>query len=105
MKKNASLAAISHTLLITLLLLLLSSCDKAQNSPAVPAQPPAPPPANVKIAQPLSQQVTEWDEFTGRIEAVNTVEVRARVSGYSSGVVTSPNCNCWLEGYYQNEPW
>lgn len=67
--------------LITLSL-LLSGCDKAQQSPAVPAQPPVPPPANVKIAQPLSQQVTEWDEFTGRIEAVNTVEVRARVSGY-----------------------
>jgi len=68
-------------MLITLLL-LLSGCDKPQESPAAPVQPPVPPPANVKIAQPLSQQVTEWDEFTGRIEAVNTVEVRARVSGY-----------------------
>jgi multidrug efflux system membrane fusion protein len=37
---------------------------------------------NVKIAQPLSQEVTEWDEYTGRIEAVNSVDVRARVSGY-----------------------
>jgi multidrug efflux system membrane fusion protein len=37
---------------------------------------------NVKIAQPLSQEVTEWDEYTGHIEAVNSVEVRARVSGY-----------------------
>ena len=36
----------------------------------------------VKIAQPLSQEVIEWDEYTGRIEAVNSVEVRARVSGY-----------------------
>jgi multidrug efflux system membrane fusion protein len=68
-------------MLITLLL-LMSGCDKSQELPAVLAQPPAPPPAKVKIAQPLSQQVTEWDEFTGRIEAVNTVEVRARVSGY-----------------------
>lgn len=75
MKKTARLSALSHTLLTTLL--LLSGCDKPQEQPA-----PAPPPANVKIAQPLSQQVTEWDEFTGRIEAVNTVEVRARVSGY-----------------------
>jgi len=68
-------------MLITLLL-LLSGCDKPQESPAAPVQPPVPPPAKVKIAQPLSRQVTEWDEFTGRIEAVNTVEVRARVSGY-----------------------
>jgi len=68
-------------MLITFLL-LLSGCDKPQKSPVAPVQPSVPPPANVKIAQPLSQQVTEWDEFTGRIEAVNTVEVRARVSGY-----------------------
>ncbi|MGZ5526409.1 MAG: efflux RND transporter periplasmic adaptor subunit [Methylomonas sp.] len=46
---------------------------------AAPKQGPLP---NVKIAQPLSQQVTEWDEYTGRIEAVNSVDVRARVSGY-----------------------
>jgi multidrug efflux system membrane fusion protein len=65
------------------LLLLLSGCNKPQDSTAAPAQQPAPPPpAKVKIAQPLSQQVTEWDEYTGRIEAVNSVDVRARASGY-----------------------
>ncbi|MGB4498117.1 MAG: efflux RND transporter periplasmic adaptor subunit [Methylococcaceae bacterium] len=67
-------------ILLTLFLLLLSGCDKPQNSSATPVQ--LPPPAKVKIAQPLNQKITEWDEFTGRIEAVNTVEVRARVSGY-----------------------
>jgi multidrug efflux system membrane fusion protein len=77
MKNLPHLSAVFITLL-----LLLSGCDKPQELPAASAQPPAPPLANVKIAQPLSQQVTEWDEFTGRIEAVNTVEVRARVSGY-----------------------
>jgi multidrug efflux system membrane fusion protein len=71
------------TLLITLFLVLMSGCDKPQNASVVapPAQP-APPPSKAKIAQPLNQKITEWDEFTGRIEAVNTVEVRARVSGY-----------------------
>jgi multidrug efflux system membrane fusion protein len=69
-------------ILLTLFFLLLSGCDKPQNTSAKPVQPPSPPPAKVKIAQPLSQKITEWDEFTGRIEAVNTVEVRARVSGY-----------------------
>ena len=39
-------------------------------------------PPSVKIAQPLAQDVTEWDEYTGRIEAVSSVDVRARVSGY-----------------------
>ena len=83
MKKISSLSAVSpyiispQYMLITVLLLLLNSCDKSQNPVTVPAHP-----AKVKIAQPLSQQVTEWDEYTGRIEAVNAVEVRARVSGY-----------------------
>ncbi|WP_246246900.1 efflux RND transporter periplasmic adaptor subunit [Candidatus Methylobacter favarea] len=36
----------------------------------------------VTVAQPLSQEVTDWDEYTGRIEAVNSVDVRARVGGY-----------------------
>lgn len=81
MKKIFHLSAVSHRVVL-ITLLLLSGCDKSQNPANSPAQPPAPPPAKVKIAQPLSQQVTEWDEFTGRIEAVNTVEVRARVSGY-----------------------
>jgi multidrug efflux system membrane fusion protein len=69
-------------ILLTLFFLLLSGCDKPQNASAAPVQPPSPPPAKVKIAQSLSQKITEWDEFTGRIEAVNTVEVRPRVSGY-----------------------
>jgi membrane fusion protein, multidrug efflux system len=69
-------------LLITLLLLLLNGCQKAENPTASLAAKAAPPPAKVKIAQPLTQQVTEWDEYTGRIEAVNSVDVRARVSGY-----------------------
>jgi multidrug efflux system membrane fusion protein len=38
------------------------------------------------VAEVLFKDVTEWDEFTGRLEAVNTVAVRPRVSGYVSGV-------------------
>ena len=37
---------------------------------------------NVKVAQPLSHEVIEWDEYTGRIEAVNSVDIRSRVSGF-----------------------
>jgi RND family efflux transporter MFP subunit len=40
----------------------------------------------VSVAQPLSKAVTDWDEYTGRLEAVQTVEVRARVSGYLQSV-------------------
>ena len=38
------------------------------------------------VAKVAPQDVTEWDEFTGRLEAVNSVSVRPRVSGYVSAV-------------------
>jgi len=44
--------------------------------------PTAPPPQEVYVALPVVQQITDTDVFTGRTEAVNTVEVRARVTGY-----------------------
>jgi multidrug efflux system membrane fusion protein len=50
------------------------------------AQPGAPPPPKVTVATVVEQPVTEWDEFTGRLEAVDTVAVRPRVSGYVSKV-------------------
>ena len=41
---------------------------------------PAPP--NVSVAQVVSRDVRQWDEFTGRVTAVETVELRPRVTGY-----------------------
>jgi multidrug efflux system membrane fusion protein len=67
-------------LLTAFTLFALSGCGSHDNSASKAAPPPQTP--NVKIAQPVSQTVTEWDEYTGHIEAVNSVEVRARVSGY-----------------------
>ncbi|HEY8875911.1 MAG TPA: efflux RND transporter periplasmic adaptor subunit [Roseateles sp.] len=43
-----------------------------------PAAPPATP---VSVAQVVSQEVSAWNEFSGRLEAVDRVDVRARVSG------------------------
>ena len=43
------------------------------------AQAPPPP---VTVAHPLAKRITQWDEFSGRFEAVQSVEVRARVSGF-----------------------
>lgn len=40
----------------------------------------------VVVANPEVRRVTNWDEYTGRIEAVDRVEVRARVSGYLESV-------------------
>jgi multidrug efflux system membrane fusion protein len=50
------------------------------------AQPAEPPPPKVSVSQVVFRDVAEWDEFTGRLEAVNTVAVRPRVSGYVSAV-------------------
>jgi RND family efflux transporter MFP subunit len=42
----------------------------------------APPPPQVSVATVLERRVKDWDEFTGRFQAVETVEIRPRVSGY-----------------------
>ncbi len=39
-------------------------------------------PDEVYVAAPISRPVEIWDDFTARIEAVKSVEVRARVDGY-----------------------
>jgi RND family efflux transporter MFP subunit len=57
--------------------LLLSGCGKSNSG----AQS-APPPPQVSVAQVLEKNVQDWDEFTGRLQAVETVEIRPRVSGY-----------------------
>jgi multidrug efflux system membrane fusion protein len=41
-----------------------------------------PPPAQVSVAKVIEKQVHPWDEYTGRIAAVDSVELRPRVSGY-----------------------
>ena len=51
----------------------------------VSASAQAPNPA-VDVAKPLVQTVREWDQYTGRFEAVERIEIRARVSGYLNSV-------------------
>ena len=55
---------------------VLSACSGGH------AQTGAPPPPEVSVAPVLVKQVSQWDEFSGRIEAVQSVELRPRVSGY-----------------------
>jgi RND family efflux transporter MFP subunit len=45
-----------------------------------PAPPPEVPPS-VEVATPLSQRVADWDDYSGRFEPVDSVDVRPRVSG------------------------
>lgn len=68
-----------HLMLLLALSLVSSGCGSTSESAPALAQTP---PSKVKVAQPLQQQTTEWDEYTGRVEAVNAVDIRARVSGY-----------------------
>lgn len=61
--------------LALLAVLVLSACGKA------PEQAAAMPASKVSVAKVLEQPVNEWDEFTGRLEAPETVQIRPRVSG------------------------
>jgi RND family efflux transporter MFP subunit len=66
--------------LILVAALALSGCG---DKPAAPAAAAAPP---VTVAQPVKRTVTDWDEYTGRFEAVEEVQIRARVGGFVTSV-------------------
>jgi multidrug efflux system membrane fusion protein len=59
---------------VAALALLVAACEP--KSAAVPVPP------SVSASTPVERVVTGWDTFTGRLDAVDTVEVRPRVSGY-----------------------
>jgi len=59
-----------------LLSLTLAACSGADDAQGGPPQLP------VTAAAPLVRDVTEWDDYVGRFEAVDSVEVRPRASGY-----------------------
>jgi multidrug efflux system membrane fusion protein len=62
---------------IVSLMLVLTACDSEQ---AGGEQAPSSP--EVSVARVLSRPVQQWDEYTGRVSAIDTIELRARVSGY-----------------------
>jgi multidrug efflux pump subunit AcrA (membrane-fusion protein) len=76
--KKASAPAIRATTLVALLLLTCCGKQKEQAARA--------PPAPVTVAQPTKRTVTDWDEFTGRFDAIEQVQVRARVTGFVTSV-------------------
>ena len=80
MRRSFSIAASTAVALALAAAMTLTGCGS--NAAAQAAA--APPPPQVDVAQVLAKQVTEFDEFTGRFEAVERVEIRPRVSGYIS---------------------
>ena len=63
------------------LILLMLAANALAGCDGKPAASSPPPPA-VTVARPLHKTISEWDEYTGRFVAVETVEIRARVSGF-----------------------
>jgi multidrug efflux system membrane fusion protein len=66
-----------------LLVLVLAACKPQDGANEAAA---APPPPEVTVAKPIVRQIVEDDEFVGRFDAVDSVDVRARVAGYLAEV-------------------
>src|SRR6266571_479065 len=62
------------------LMLLMIACAQQPQATAPP------PPPKVTVSQPSSRDVVEWEEYTGRLEAAESVEIRARVNGYLQSI-------------------
>ena len=58
-----------------------SGGNAQESEPAEIASAPS-----VTVAKPDAEKIVEWDEFTGRFEAIDSVDIRARVSGYLEAV-------------------
>lgn len=67
-------------LLAIILIPVLISCSSESNKPAGQIL------AEVDVALPLKKKIVEWDEYTGRFQAVEEVDVRARVTGYLEAI-------------------
>ncbi len=59
---------------------LLAACGQREQ------QASAPPPPTVTVATPVKRTIVDYDEYVGRFVAVDSVEIRARVSGYLDSV-------------------
>ena len=70
----------SHRLGAAILPLLVTSVFAGCSPPAPPVAETPPPP--VTVSQPVVREVVDRDDYEGRIAAVQTVEVRARVRGH-----------------------
>lgn len=73
---NRALRTTSLGVLLALSVAVIAGCSgqAAENG--------MPPPPAVSVAPVLVKQISQWDDFSGRVEAVESVDLRPRVSGY-----------------------
>jgi membrane fusion protein, multidrug efflux system len=71
---------------LVVLSILLAIANLSAGCDSKPVASATPSPAPVTVAHPLQKTVTEWNEFTGRFSAVESVEVRARVLGFIDSI-------------------
>ena len=69
--------------LVSICVLLVSGCNRELTAQGASTQHVSP---EVTVSQPLRKTIVEWDEYTARLQAVESVEVRARVSGYLESI-------------------
>jgi len=88
---RGSQVRVGRILLISLLVLALAAiayrymvAPQGTQQAAVQGGPPPAPP--VTVAKPLVETLREWSDFTGQFQAQDSVEIRARVSGYLESV-------------------
>src|SRR5476649_2524955 len=62
---------------------VLSACGHSQAHPDMYAAPPQP---KVTVAEVIARPLHHWDELTGELQAVNSVDVHPRVSGFIDSV-------------------
>jgi RND family efflux transporter MFP subunit len=80
MRSRFSFSGVAAAIRLAALLLLAVGCQKS----AAPAA--APPPAAVTANQPARRNVVEWDQYQGRMEPTESVEIRSRVTGYLQSI-------------------
>ena len=77
-KFHAKVYMIFAMMLGVMAIIIFSAFEKKKEEEITQNEPQGLP---VEVAYPVFEKITEWDEYTGRFEASNRVEVRARVSG------------------------
>ncbi len=78
--KFATAARLAAGPAAVLLLTALAGCDRGQQQTAAYPTP------TVTVAKPVQRTVVDYDEYVGRFVAVDSVEIRSRLSGYLSAI-------------------